>query len=287
MQRATPARAAGEARELAAPRPASSFTAQAARRWPCCSSGHAVPQMFPYQLHAPRGLAGQVLGVARLTLGFSQNEFGLRRRIGKQIPVDLSEPPRGFNAARKSTGENERGRHHPGGGLAVSPCLALYRHGLTTSSSIPADPEPAHPAYDGRATASELVLAMLEASGSPSARRKGCPIERSGSATASARRSSRFRPTRATIRSASFSEPLASGSASRLRQAAESALVMPAHPGGRARRDRVRVASPTGGCLAAPLLSAPRAATRPTRETHIPIARWQYEHVALVDHDQP
>jgi 2-octaprenyl-6-methoxyphenol hydroxylase len=61
-------------------------------------------------------------------------------------------------------------------------------------------------------------------------------------------------------------------------------LVMPAHPGEVVRDDAgVRVALTDGRLLAAPLLIGAEGRNSPTRETaNIPLARWQYEHVALV-----
>jgi 2-octaprenyl-6-methoxyphenol hydroxylase len=193
-----------------------------------------------------------------------------------------------------------------GGGLVgLSLALALDRHGLAAIVVDPAEPESqVAPAYDGRATAvSSSSWRMLEAIG-VAARLEGrtCPIrairvseglkpggilfdpddEDSGSGTAG-------------------NDPLGTMVENRLlraalREAAREAeritLMMPARPGETARDENgVRVALEDGRLLVAPLLVAAEGRNSPMREkADIPLARWSYDHVAIVAtiaHERP
>src|SRR3954469_7924285 len=185
-----------------------------------------------------------------------------------------------------------------GGGLVgLSLALALDRHGLAAIVVDPAEPgSQVAPAYDGRATAvSSASWRMLEAIG-VAARLEGrtCPIR-------AIRVSEGLKP--GGILFDSEEEDSGSGSGAgdplgtmvenrllrgALRDAAREAehirLLMPAHPGDTVRDENgVRVALEDGRLLAAPLLVAAEGRNSPTREASgIPIARWSYDHVAIV-----
>jgi len=177
-----------------------------------------------------------------------------------------------------------------GGGLVgLTLALALDRHGLSTLVVDPADPETQlTPQYDGRATAvASSSWRMLEALGVGDALEgRGCPID-------SIRVSDGLEPGGITFNPEAGDDPLGIMFENRLlrralRDCAVAAdkvnLVMPAHPGEVIRDEKgVRVALTDGRLLAAPLLVGAEGRNSPTRETaNIPIARWQYEHVALV-----
>src|SRR4051812_1228540 len=185
-----------------------------------------------------------------------------------------------------------------GGGLVgLSLALALDRHGV---SSIVVDPaEPAAqiaPAYDGRATAvASSSWRMLEALGGAQ-RLEGmtCPIR-------AIRVSDGLGPGGIAFEPGEDEDPLGMMVENRLLRAAlrESALaaerialLMPARPAQSARDSNgVRVALEDGRLLAAPLLVAAEGRHSPTREAEgIPLARWAYEHVAIVAtvaHERP
>jgi 2-octaprenyl-6-methoxyphenol hydroxylase len=185
-----------------------------------------------------------------------------------------------------------------GGGLVgLSLALALDRHG---ASSIVVDPaEPAAqvaPAYDGRATAvASSSWRMLEALGIAE-RLQGmtCPIR-------AIRVSDGLGPGGIAFEAGNDEDPLGMMVENRLLRAAMRecaqaaggiALLMPARPAQSIRDESgVRIALEDGRVLAAPLLVAAEGRHSPTREAAaIPLARWAYEHVAIVAtvaHERP
>jgi 2-octaprenyl-6-methoxyphenol hydroxylase len=185
-----------------------------------------------------------------------------------------------------------------GGGLVgLSLALALDRHGLATLVVDPAEPETqVAPAYDGRATAiSSSSWRMLGALG-VAARLEGmtCPIR-------AIRVSDGLAPGGILFDPGDEAEPLGTMIENRLLRAALQAsareaerieLLMPARPAEVVRDAAgVRVALDDGRLLAAPLLVAAEGRNSPSREAaSIPIARWAYDHVAIVAtiaHDEP
>lgn len=177
-----------------------------------------------------------------------------------------------------------------GGGLVgLTLALAFDRHGLSSLVVDPADPQTQlTPQYDGRATAvASSSWRMLDALGVGEAlNARGCPIE-------SIRVSDGLEPGGIVFAPEPGEDPLGIMFENRLlrsalRDCAKAAdkvsLVMPAHPGDVVRDEHgVRVALTDGRLLAAPLLVGAEGRNSPTRETaNIPIARWQYDHVALV-----
>jgi 2-octaprenyl-6-methoxyphenol hydroxylase len=192
-----------------------------------------------------------------------------------------------------------------GGGLVgLSLALALDRHGLAAIVVDPAEPgSQVAPAYDGRATAvSSSSWRMLEAIG-VAARLEGrtCPIR-------AIRVSDGLRPGGILFDAGEGAEPGAGEDdplgtmvenrllRAALRDAALEAerirLLMPARPGETVRdAGGVRVALEDGRLLAAPLLVAAEGRNSPTREkAGIPLARWAYDHVAIVatiGHERP
>ena len=177
-----------------------------------------------------------------------------------------------------------------GGGLVgLTLAVALDRHGLSSLVVDPADPgSQLTPQYDGRATAvASSSWRMLEAIGvGERLEGQGCPIE-------SIRVSEGLEPGGITFDPAPDDGPLGIMFENRLLRAAlrDSAmaadkvtLAMPALPAETVRdEDGVRVALEDGRLLAAPLLIAAEGRSSPTRESaNIPIARWQYDHVAIV-----
>jgi 2-octaprenyl-6-methoxyphenol hydroxylase len=185
-----------------------------------------------------------------------------------------------------------------GGGLVgLSLALALDRHGLSALVVDPADPATQiAPAYDGRATAvSSSSWRMLEALG-VAARLEGmtCPIR-------AIRVSDGLAPGGIAFDPAEGDDPLGMMVENRLLRAAlrESALaaerirlLMPARPAETVRdANGARVALDDGRLLAAPLLVAAEGRNSPGREAAgIPIARWAYDHVAIVAtvaHERP
>jgi 2-octaprenyl-6-methoxyphenol hydroxylase len=177
-----------------------------------------------------------------------------------------------------------------GGGLVgLTLAVALDRHGLSSLVVDPADPETQiTPQYDGRATAvASSSWRMLEAIGvADSLEGLGCPIE-------AIRVNEGLEPGAIVFQPEPGDDPLGIMVENRflrgaLRDCAKAAekvkLVMPAHPGEVVRDEHgVRVALTDGRLLAAPLLIGAEGRNSPSRETaNIPLARWQYEHVALV-----
>ena len=177
-----------------------------------------------------------------------------------------------------------------GGGLVgMTLALALDRHGLSSLVVDPANPETQlTPQYDGRATAvASSSWRMLEALGvGDRLEGRGCPIE-------SIRVSDGLDPGGIDFAPEAGDDPLGIMFENRLLRAAlrdcakaadKVSLVMPARPGEVIRDEHgVRVALTDGRLLAAPLLVGAEGRNSPTRETaNLPIARWQYEHVALV-----
>jgi 2-octaprenyl-6-methoxyphenol hydroxylase len=177
-----------------------------------------------------------------------------------------------------------------GGGLVgLSLALALDRHGLSVLVVDPADPETQiAPAYDGRATAiSSSSWRMLEALG-VAARLAGmtCPV-------GAIRVSDGLKPGGILFDPGDGEDPLGMMVENRLlraalrdcaREAERIALIMPARPGETVRDETgVRLALDDGRLLAAPLLVAAEGRNSPAREAAgIPIARWAYDHVAIV-----
>lgn len=192
-----------------------------------------------------------------------------------------------------------------GGGLVgLSLALALDRHGLATIVVDPADPATQiAPAYDGRATAvSSSSWHMLEAIG-VAERLEGrtCPIR-------AIRVSDGLKPGGILFDAeddpgsgSGAGDPLGTMVENRLlraalrdaaREAEHIQLLMPARPGETVRDDNgVRVALDDGRLLAAPLLVAAEGRNSPMREAAgIPLARWAYDHVAIVAtiaHEKP
>jgi 2-octaprenyl-6-methoxyphenol hydroxylase len=185
-----------------------------------------------------------------------------------------------------------------GGGLVgLSLALALDRHGLAALVVDPADPATQiAPAYDGRATAvSSSSWRMLEMLG---------VAERLGGATCPIREirvSEGLEPGGIAFDPAEGDDPLGMMVENRLLRAAlrDSALaagriqlLMPAKPAEAVRdANGVRVALGDGRLLAAPLLVAAEGRNSPAREAAgIPLARWAYDHVAIVAtvaHERP
>jgi 2-octaprenyl-6-methoxyphenol hydroxylase len=177
-----------------------------------------------------------------------------------------------------------------GGGLVgLALAIALDRHGLTTIIIDPADPATQlAPQYDGRATAvSSSSWRMLQAIGvGERLEGKGCPIESIRVSDGLALGGILFDPPpdddplgmmfenrllRATLRDAAMA-------------AEKVKLLMPARPGEIVRDAAgVRVALEDGRLAAAPLLVGAEGRNSPIRESAgIPIARWSYDHVAIV-----
>jgi len=185
-----------------------------------------------------------------------------------------------------------------GGGLVgLSLALALDRHGLASLVVDPAEPETqVAPAYDGRATAvSSSSWRMLEAIG-VAERLEGrtCPIR-------AIRVSDGLKPGGILFDAELEEDPLGTMVENRLlraalrdaaREAERITLLMPARPGETARDAAgARVALEDGRLLAAPLLVAAEGRNSPMREqAGIPLARWAYDHVAIVAtiaHERP
>src|SRR3954471_14331937 len=192
-----------------------------------------------------------------------------------------------------------------GGGLVgLSLALALDRHGLAAIVVDPAEPgSQVAPAYDGRATAvSSSSWRMLEAIG-VAARLEGrtCPIRAIRVSDGLQPGGILFDAGEGAEPGAGEDDPLGTMVENRLLRAAlrdaalEAQLIrllMPARPGETVRdAGGVRVALEDGRLLAAPLLVAAEGRNSPTREkAGIPLARWAYDHVAIVAtiaHERP
>ena len=185
-----------------------------------------------------------------------------------------------------------------GGGLVgLSLALALDRHGLGSIVVDPADPETQiAPAYDGRATAvSSSSWRMMETIGvAGRLEDRTCPIR-------AIRVSEGLKVGGILFDAADEEDPLGTMVENRLlraalrdaaREAEHIQLLMPARPGETVRDGAgVRVALEDGRLLAAPLLVAAEGRNSPMREAaDIPIARWTYDHVAIVatvTHERP
>ena len=177
-----------------------------------------------------------------------------------------------------------------GGGLVgLTLAIALDRHGLSSIVVDPADPERTlTPQYDGRATAvSSSSWRMLEAIGvSDRLQGHGCPIR-------SIRVSEGLEPGGLQFDPPEGDDPLGIMVENRLLRAAlrdtamEAGNITMMMPGRAAEvvRDAasVRVALEDSRVATAPLLIGAEGRNSPTREAaHIPLARWNYDHAAIV-----
>jgi len=184
-----------------------------------------------------------------------------------------------------------------GGGLVgLTIAIALDRHGLSSIVVDPADPaKTAAPAFDGRATAvSSSSWRMLDAIGVADALEEhACPIR-------SIRVSDGLAPGGIHFESEPDDDPLGMMVENRLlrstlRERADAAekvtLLMPARAAETVRDSTgVRIALEDSRLIAAPLLVAAEGRNSPTRDAaNIPMARWSYDHAAIVltvDHDR-
>jgi 2-octaprenyl-6-methoxyphenol hydroxylase len=176
-----------------------------------------------------------------------------------------------------------------GGIVGLTLAIALDRHGLSSIVVDPAEPEKQlTPQYDGRSTAvSSSSWRMLQAIGlGERLEGKGCPIEAIRVSDGLKKGSILFDPP-------PDDDPLGIMFENRLLRAAlrdttmageRISLVMPAQPGEVVRDGAgARVALQDGRLLTAPLLVGAEGRNSPTREAaHIPMARWSYDHVAIV-----
>lgn len=177
-----------------------------------------------------------------------------------------------------------------GGGLVgLTLAIALDKHGLSSLVVDPVDPEKTlTPQYDGRATAvSSSSWRMLEAIGiGERLEGQGCPIN-------SIRVSEGLEPGGLQFEPPEGDDPLGMMFENRLLRAAlrdtardcsNVTLMMPAKPAEVVRDgNNVRVALEDSRLLTAPLLVGAEGRHSPTREAaHIPVARWSYDHAAIV-----
>lgn len=177
-----------------------------------------------------------------------------------------------------------------GGGLVgLTLAVALDRHGLSSIVVDPADPAAAAaPAFDGRATAvASASYRMLETIGiADRLEGEGCPIR-------TIRVSDGLAPGGIVFDAPEDDDPLGIMFENRrlravLREAAVGAsnvsLLMPARAADIVRDESgVRVALDDGRLLTAPLLVGAEGRNSPLREAaNIPVARWQYDHNAIV-----
>ncbi|QPQ54521.1 FAD-dependent monooxygenase [Allosphingosinicella flava] len=185
-----------------------------------------------------------------------------------------------------------------GGGLVgLTLAIALDRHGVSSLVVDPADPETSiSPVYDGRATAvSSSSYRMLQAIGvAERLEGHGCPIR-------AIEVSDGLAPGGLTFDPPQGDDPLGMMFENRLIRAAlhEAARAAPnlhflsrTRPGAVVRDGTgVRVALEDGRLLEAPLLVGAEGRNSPTREAaQIPVARWRYDHVAIIQtitHDRP
>ena len=177
-----------------------------------------------------------------------------------------------------------------GGGLVgLTLAVALDRHGLSSIVIDPADPQSQlAPAYDGRATAvASASYRMLEAIGvAGRLEGEGCPIR-------SIRVSDGLEPGGISFDAPEDEDPLGMMFENRRLRGALRDCVLAAEnvtllmPGRAAEvvRDSagVRVALEDSRLATAPLLVGAEGRNSPTRQAaRIPIARWSYDHVAIV-----
>ena len=177
-----------------------------------------------------------------------------------------------------------------GGGLVgLTLAIALDKHGLSSIVVDPADPEKTlTPQYDGRATAvSSSSWRMLEAIGvGGRLEGQGCPIN-------SIRVSDGLEPGGLQFDTPEGDDPLGMMFENRLlraalrdatKECANVTLMMPAKPAEVVRDgNSVRVALDDSRLVTAPLLVGAEGRHSPTREAaHIPVARWSYDHAAIV-----
>ena len=177
-----------------------------------------------------------------------------------------------------------------GAGLVgLTLAVALDRHGLSTIVIDPADPEKQlAPAYDGRATAvASASFRMLDAIGvAERLEGEGCPIK-------AIRVSDGLEPGGILFEAPEEDDPLGVMLENRrlrsaLRDCALAAgnitLMMPGRAAEVVRGGAgVRVALEDGRLAAAPLLVGAEGRNSPTRQAaQIPIARWSYDHAAIV-----
>jgi 2-octaprenyl-6-methoxyphenol hydroxylase len=177
-----------------------------------------------------------------------------------------------------------------GGGLiGLTLAVALDRHGLSSVVVDPADPEAnVAPAFDGRATAiASASWRMLETIGiAGRLEGEGCPI-------LSIRVSDGLEPGGIVFDSTEADDPLGIMVENRrlrqvLRDSAREArkvqLAMPAQAADIVRDSAgVRIALGDSRIIAAPLLIGAEGRNSPTREAAgIPMARWSYDHKAVV-----
>ena len=177
-----------------------------------------------------------------------------------------------------------------GGGLVgLTLAIALDRHGLSALVVDPAEPElQLAPLYDGRVTAvSSSSWRMLQAIGVGAAiEGKGCPI-------GSIRVNDGLETGAILFEPPPGDDPLGMMFENRLLRATlrdhalaaeRITLMMPARPGEIVRDGAgARVALDDGRLLAAPLIVGADGRNSPIREAAgIPVARWRYDHVAIV-----
>ena len=177
-----------------------------------------------------------------------------------------------------------------GGGLVgLTLAIALDRHGLSSIVIDPVDPEEVlTPQYDGRATAvSSSSWRMLEAIGvGERLEGEGCPIR-------SIRVSDGLEPGGLQFDPPDGDDPLGIMFENRLLRATmrdvamaseHVTMLMPASAAEVVRDGNgVRVALEDSRLVTAPLLIGAEGRNSPTREAaHIPVARWNYDHAALV-----
>ena len=176
-----------------------------------------------------------------------------------------------------------------GGMVGLTLAVALDRHGLSSVVVDPADPAATlAPVFDGRATAvSSSSWRMLEAIG------VGERLAGQGNPIRSIRVSDGFEPGGLVFDPPAGDGPLGIMFENRLlratlREAALAAegvqLLMPARPAEVVRDAAgVRVALEDSRVVTAPLLIGAEGRNSPTRElAQIPIARWSYDHAAIV-----
>jgi 2-octaprenyl-6-methoxyphenol hydroxylase len=177
-----------------------------------------------------------------------------------------------------------------GGGLVgLTLAIALDKHGLSSIVVDPVDPQKTITAqYDGRATAvASASWRMLETIGvGERLEGQGCPIE-------TIRVSDGLEPGGLQFEPPADDDPLGIMFENRLLRAAlrdtamackNVTLLMPAKPAEVVRdMNGVRVALEDSRLVAAPLLIGAEGRNSPTRESaNIPVARWSYEHAAIV-----